>query len=176
MPTAIEYELTFYHADGQMMQTISITLDGWVEYHGALHYVASGELDIAYLAGLFTIPDGNQMQSGTHDIFYAAAYPQDFEYNGRHYRLVQSNGLQVTLTQEELGELLGYIIREEDVPAFTQAYSGVDYVIDNAIYDYDTDNRVAFYSIKSHPDLTYICMKQLGVYVLFQDEQSSQTN
>ena len=52
-PTAIEYELTFYNADGEMIQTISITLGGWVEYHGSLHSVISGELDIAYIAGLF---------------------------------------------------------------------------------------------------------------------------
>ena len=52
MPTAIEYELTFYNADGEIMRTISITLDGWVDY-GSLHSVVSGELDIEYIAGLF---------------------------------------------------------------------------------------------------------------------------
>ena len=105
----------------------------------------------------------------SNDIFYAAAYPQDFGYNGRHYHLVQGVGLKTTVTQEELGELLGYIIREEDVSAFTQEYPSVDYVIDNGIYDYDTNNRVAFYSVKAYPDLSIICMNQLGEYVLFQD-------
>ena len=52
MPTAIEYELTFYNADGERMRVISITLDGWVDY-GSLHSVVSGELDRAYIAGLF---------------------------------------------------------------------------------------------------------------------------
>ena len=51
-PTAIEYELTFYNADGEIMRTISITLEGWVDY-GSLHSVVSGELDIEYIAGLF---------------------------------------------------------------------------------------------------------------------------
>ena len=105
----------------------------------------------------------------SNDIFYAAAYPQDFEYNGRHYRVVQGVGLKTTVTQEELGELLGYIIREEDVSAFTKEYPNVDYVIDNGIYDYETNNRVAFYSVKAYPDLSLICMNQLGEYVLFQD-------
>ena len=52
-PTAIEYELVFYDTDGEIMKTISITLDGWVDYHGFLHSVINGELDIAYIEGLF---------------------------------------------------------------------------------------------------------------------------
>jgi hypothetical protein len=53
MLTAIEYELTFYNADGEIMKTISITLDGWVEYHGSLHSIVSGNLEIEYIEGLF---------------------------------------------------------------------------------------------------------------------------
>ena len=164
-PTAIEYELTFYNVNGKIM-TISITLDGWVDY-GSLHSVVSGELDIEYIAGLFPAPDE---EPGQNDIFYTSAYPEDFEYNGRNYRIVQGDGLKTTATQEELGELLGYIIREEDVSAFTQEYPNVDYVIDNSIYDYYEENRVAFYSLKAYPDLSIICMRQLGDYFLFQTE------
>ena len=51
-PTAIEYELTFYNADGEIIKTIAITLDGWIDY-GSLHSVVSGELDREYIAGLF---------------------------------------------------------------------------------------------------------------------------
>ena len=169
-PTAIEYELTFYNAGGETMKTISITLDGWVEYHGSLHSVVSGELDIVYIAGLFTAPDE---EPGQNDILYAAAYPEDFEYNDRNYRLVQGDGLKTTATQEELGELLGYIIREEDVSAFTQEYPSVDYVIDNGIYDYYENNRVAFYSLNAYTDLSIVCMYQLGEYVLYQSETIS---
>lgn len=168
MPTAIEYELTFYNADEEMTNTISITLDGWVDYHGSLHSVVSGQLDRACIAELFTVLDEDKNQDGFNDILYATAYPQDFEYNGRRYRLVQGNGLKTTATQEELGELLGYIIRKEDVSAFTQEYPSVDYIIDNGIYDYYTNNRVAFYSLQAYPDLSIICMRQLSDYVLFQ--------
>ena len=168
--TAIEYELTFYNAVGETMKTISITLDGWVEYHGSLHSVVSGELDIVYIAGLFTAPDE---EPGQNDILYAAAYPEDFEYNDRNYRLVQGDGLKTTATQEELGELLGYIIREEDVYAFTQEYPSVDYVIDNGIYDYYENNRVAFYSLNAYTDLSIVCMYQLGEYVLYQSKTIS---
>ena len=108
-------------------------------------------------------------QDSSNDIFYAASYPEDFEYNGRHYRIVQGGGLKTTATQEELGVLLGYIIREEDISAFIGEYPGVDYVIDNGIYDYETNNRVALYSLKAYPDLSIICMHQGGVYALFQD-------
>ena len=114
-------------------------------------------------------PDENQNQDDANDIFYTAAYPQDFEYKGRHYRLVQGVGLTTRVTKEELGVLLGYLIQEKDVSAFTQKYPNVDYVIYNGIYDYETNNRVAFYSVKAYPDLSFICMNQLGEYVLFQD-------
>ncbi len=152
------------------MKTISITLDGWVEYHGSLHSVVSDELDIIYIAGLFTAPDEEPSQN---DILYAAAYPEDFEYNDINYRLVQGDGLKTTATQEELGELLGYIIREEDVSAFTQEYPSVDYIIDNGIYDYYENNRVAFYSLNAYTDLSIVCMYQLGEYVLYQSETIS---
>ena len=101
------------------------------------------------------------------DIFYAAAYPQEFEYNGRLYHVVQGDGANTRVTKEELADLLGYIIREEDIPSFTQEYPNIDYVVDDGIYEYVTNNRVAFYSIKEYPDLSFICMKQLGEYVLF---------
>ena len=130
-----------------------------------IQYEIVGKFDFSQIFKDYPTNDSND----SNDIFYAAAYPQDFGYNGRHYRLVQGVGLKTTVTQEELGELLGYIIREEDVSAFTQEYPNVDYVIDNGIYDYDTSNRVAFYSVKAYPDLSIICMNQLGEYVLFQD-------
>ena len=107
-------------------------------------------------------------QDSSNDIFYAAAYPQDFEYSGRHYRIVQGGESKTTATREELGDLLGYIIQEEDICAFTEEYPGIDYVIDNGIYDYETNNRVALYSLKSCPDLSIICMHQGGGYVLYQ--------
>ena len=196
-PTAIEYELAFYNADGEIIKIISIELGGWIDYHGSLHSIVDGELDLSYIEGLFTLNgpyfigkvvevyDGScllevtdkgnwtyyigypvqvytdfencpeysvgdylmiiwdgladdsyppqihnatitlvedQNQDGFNDIFYAAAYPEDFEYNGRHYHLVQSNELKTSVTKEELGELLGYIIREEDISAFRQEY------------------------------------------------------
>ena len=111
-----------------------------------------------------------------NDILYVSSYPQDFEYNGKHYHLVQGDGLKTTATQKEVGGLLGYIIREEDISAFTQEYPNVDYVINNSIYDYYEGNRVAFYSLKAYPDLSIICMRQLGDYVLFQAEGNQPTH
>jgi hypothetical protein len=51
--TAIEYKLTFYNTEGEIAKTISITLEGFVDYHGSLHSVLSGELDVEYIAELF---------------------------------------------------------------------------------------------------------------------------
>ena len=136
----------------------------WIQGMGKMFKITN-EFNFSQIFDDYSTNDSND----SNDIFYAACYPQDFEYNGRHYRSVQGVGLKTTVTQEELGELLGYIIREEDVSAFIQEYPNVDYVIDNGIYDYATNNRVAFYSVKAYPDLSFICMNQLGDYVLFQD-------
>ena len=114
---------------------------------------------------IFIIPPNN-------DILYVSSYPQDFEYNGKRYHLMQGDGLKTTATQKEVGGLLGYIIREEDISAFTREYLNVDYVIDNSIYDYYEGNRAAFYSLNAYPDLSIICMRQLGEYVLYQEEQN----
>ena len=43
-------------------------------------------------------------------------------------------------------------------------------MIDNSIYDYYEGNRAAFYSLQAHPDLSIICVRQFGDYVLFQSE------
>ena len=52
-PTAIEYDLVFYNEKGEMIQSISVTINGWVEYHGSLHSVIIGEIDEAYIRGIF---------------------------------------------------------------------------------------------------------------------------
>ena len=111
-------------------------------------------------------------EPGNNDILYVAAYPQDFKYSGRHYRIVTEDELKTTATKEELGELLGYIIQEKDVSAFTYEHPSIDYIIDNGIYDYENNNRVALYSLKSHSDLSVICMYQLGEYVLFRESHN----
>ena len=51
------------------MKTISITLDGWVDY-GSLHSVVSGELDIEYIEGLFSILNEDKNDDGHNDILY----------------------------------------------------------------------------------------------------------
>ena len=66
-PTAIEYELTFYNVDGEIMKTISVALGGWVEYLGSLHSVVSGELDRTYIAGLFQSKSEQNLQFEIRD-------------------------------------------------------------------------------------------------------------
>ena len=52
-PTVLEYKLTFFNAEGEMIETISIPANDWVEVDGSFHSITSGELDRAYIAGLF---------------------------------------------------------------------------------------------------------------------------
>ena len=48
-PIALEYRLYFYNADEEIVTVVDISLDGLVNYHS----VIGGELDKAYIAGLF---------------------------------------------------------------------------------------------------------------------------
>lgn len=52
-PTVLEYKLTFFNADGEMIETISIPANDWVDFDGSFHSITSGELDRTYIAGLF---------------------------------------------------------------------------------------------------------------------------
>ena len=52
-PTVLEYKLTFFNAEGETIETISIPANDWVEVDGSFHSITSGELDRAYIAGLF---------------------------------------------------------------------------------------------------------------------------
>ncbi|MBR0026367.1 MAG: hypothetical protein IJP37_04320 [Clostridia bacterium] len=52
-PTVLEYKLTFYNSNGEMIETISIPPNDWIDFNGYFHSIVSGELDRDYLAGLF---------------------------------------------------------------------------------------------------------------------------
>lgn len=108
----------------------------------------------------------------TPDIFYSACYPSEITYQGKYYYTVQGAGVEDNVPSENVGDLLGYIIREEDVDAFTQEYPNVDYIIDPSIYDYSKNNRVAFYKVKGYDDLSLICVLEEGVYQLFEEIQN----
>ena len=64
---------------------------------------------------------------------------------------------------------VGYIIRDDDVEAFTQEYPDTDYIVYEGVYDYYNDNRVPFFSIKKYEDLSYICVRVEGIYNIYQD-------
>jgi hypothetical protein len=51
-PTVREYELTFYHANGEITQQLSISVNGWVGFDGYYHVITYGKLDRTYLSGL----------------------------------------------------------------------------------------------------------------------------
>ena len=52
-PTVLEYKLTFFNAEGETIETISIPANDWVDFDGSFHSITSGEFDGAYIAGLF---------------------------------------------------------------------------------------------------------------------------
>lgn len=48
-PVGLEYELYFYNTAGEVFRVISISIDGLIDFHS----VVGGELDEAYIDGLF---------------------------------------------------------------------------------------------------------------------------
>jgi len=52
-PTIIEYKLVFCNLNNKIIKTISIPANDWISYDGYFHSITKGELDRAYMAGLF---------------------------------------------------------------------------------------------------------------------------
>ena len=52
-PTVLEYKLVFFNAAGETIETISIPVNDWIDFDGYFHSITGGELDRAYIAGLF---------------------------------------------------------------------------------------------------------------------------
>ena len=52
-PTVLAYKLVFCNANNRVIKAVSIPAHDWVGFDGYFHSIASGELDRAYLAGLF---------------------------------------------------------------------------------------------------------------------------
>lgn len=52
-PTVLEYKLTLYNSNGEMIETISIPANDWIGLDGYFHSIISGELDRAYIAEQF---------------------------------------------------------------------------------------------------------------------------
>ena len=52
-PTVLEYRLVFCNANNKVIETVSIPANDWLGFDGYFHSITSGELDRAYIAGLF---------------------------------------------------------------------------------------------------------------------------
>lgn len=54
-PTLRDYTLKFYDADGVLLESLDISVEGWISYDGYFHYVKEGELDREFIAELMGI-------------------------------------------------------------------------------------------------------------------------
>jgi len=52
-PTVLEYKLTFFNVEGDVIETVSIPANDWIDFGGNFHSIIGGELDRTYIAGLF---------------------------------------------------------------------------------------------------------------------------
>ena len=52
-PTVLEYRLVFCNVNNKVIETVSIPANDWLGFDGYFHSITSGELDRAYIAGLF---------------------------------------------------------------------------------------------------------------------------
>ena len=51
-PTMMEYQLVFYRMGERIVQTISVTAHGWIDYGNDFYAVTDGELDVGYIEDL----------------------------------------------------------------------------------------------------------------------------
>ena len=63
----------------------------------------------------------------------------------------------IRVDNNRIGQLLGYIIRHDDIDDFFKIYPNNEYVIYDSVFDYYNKNRVPFFSIKDDEYLKYIC-------------------
>ncbi len=99
-------------------------------------------------------------ESLTPDIALYRDLPINFTYKDRDYWNIQGVGIKDYVNQEDIGELLGYFIREDDVDAFKEEYPNVDFIIDNNIYDQHYLYRIPFFMVIGYDDLSFICVIQ----------------
>ena len=110
---------------------------------------------------------------GNMDDAIYAIYPQELTYNGCDYMFVGDTRMQgqysgdKEASKEEVGDLLGYIIRESDIASFTIEYPNVEYIINNYVLDKGNNNRIPFYKMKAYDDLSYICVSTS--YMIFKN-------
>lgn len=94
--------------------------------------------------------------------FLVQIIPQDFTYKERHYRVLQDSESKNSIDEGEIGDLLGYIIHEDDIGAFLDEHPNTDYVIDNYVYDLYNQNRIPFFMVVGYDDLSLIyCTRSL---------------
>ena len=63
----------------------------------------------------------------------------------------------IRIDNNQTGQLLGYIIRHDDIEDFLKIYPNTEYVIYDGVFDYYNKNRVSLFSIRDDEDLKYIC-------------------
>ena len=78
--------------------------------------------------------------------------PNSFTFHGSVY--INKN---IRVDNNRIGQLLGYIIRHDDIDDFLKIYPNNEYVIYDNVFDYYNKNRVPFFSIKDDEYLKYIC-------------------
>ena len=96
--------------------------------------------------------ESSDKKSETDDILLVKIIPNSFTFHGSAY--VSKN---IRVDNNRIEQLLGYIIRHDDIDDFLKIYPNNEYVLDDSVFDYYNKNRVSFYSIKDDEDLKYIC-------------------
>ena len=54
-PTILDYTLKFYDEDGELVESLMISVQDWISYDGYFHYISNGEFDRKFIAELVDI-------------------------------------------------------------------------------------------------------------------------
>lgn len=91
-------------------------------------------------------------KSEIDETFLIKTIPNSITFHGSLY--INKN---IRIDNNQTDQLLGYIIRHDDIEDFIKIYPNTEYVIYDGVFDYYNKNRVPFFSIKDDEDLKYIC-------------------
>lgn len=95
------------------------------------------------------------------ETFFVMAIPQTIIYNNIEFKMVTGVGYSNKVEANQIGELIGYIVRSSDIEQFCNDYPGVAYVVNDSVYNIYNNNRVAFYKVNGVDDMSYICCEML---------------
>lgn len=104
--------------------------------------------------------------STTNLLWYESALPMDFVYKERHYMILTEFGTKTIVDKDEIGDLLGYLIREDDVEAYS---SGL-----KKVYKECKEANIKIEYIKHQHGFSFVFCRSNGINQINDDKNKAE--